>query len=284
MKTSTSPRPALGLVLLATIMFGCQNPYEQYYTNDVRPGFERWLVPHKGETQFYTASAAEWNSSIDALVRRGYTVVGRTDFQANAKDYSSGLRAKAKEVQADIVLTGSAYIGTQTGVIPLMTYKPGPTYTTTTNGQVNATAYGSGGWAQGSANYSGTSTTTSSGTFDTNYVPYSVQRNEYGAVFFRKYHYLLGVRWRPLNNDERKALQQNTGLVVMLVIDDTPAFVANILPGDVLLTIDGEIITSPEMLNQRSLAKAGQIVKMGILRDGKSKEIELRVNSLDPGT
>jgi hypothetical protein len=265
--------------VLVALFASCQNPYSRFYTNTIPQDRERWLLPHTGETQFFSTSESERQTSIDGLIRQGYIVIGYASFEANAQDYTSALRAKAKEVQADIVLLDSSYAGTRSGVMPLVTYQPGQNSTTYSSGQVNTNVYGSGGYAQGTGNYSGTSTTTSPGTFNTQYVPYNVQRNNYGAVFFRKYHYLFGARFSPLNDDQRRALQRNTGLVVNVVIDGSPAFVANILPGDILLTIDGETIISADELNGRMIEKAGQVVKFGVLRDGVNKVIEVQLNS-----
>jgi hypothetical protein len=282
MKVAASLPRAFGHFIFLAIFAGCQNPYAKFYTQTLPPDHERWLLPHTSETQFFYSSQSEIKGSTDDLVRRGFIVVGYASFEANAGDYTSALRAKAKDIQADIVLQDSSYAGTRNGVMPLITYHPGQSSTTTSTGQVNTNIYGNGGYAQGTGTYSGTSTTTSPGTFDTSYVPYSVQRNSYGAVFLRKYHYLVGARWIPLNDEQRKLLQRNTGLVVKVVVEGTPAFIANILPGDILITIDGDAIVSSDWLNQRTLEKAGQVVKFGLLRDGVEKVIELRVDPVTP--
>ena len=267
-----------GVVALFSLS-ACQSPYSQFYTRQLPASYERWLLPHVGETQFYSSPQNELQVGVENIIKRGYAVLGYSSFEANAGDYTGSLRAKSKELQADIVLVSSAYAGTQSGILPLVTYQPGQTATTYSSGQVNANAYGRGGAAYGTANYSGTSTTTTSGAFSTNYIPYSVSRNSYTAIYFRKYHFLIGARWRPLNDEERRALERNTGLVVNLVVDGTPAFAANILPGDMLVTFEGEPIQSTEWLNAQTIAKAGQLVKFGIVRGGREKTIELRLNS-----
>lgn len=264
--------------MLIAFVSACQNPYDKFYTSDVPSESERWLLPHLGEPRYFSASASDMQPSVQMLLRQGYIVIGYASFEANARDYDSALHAQAKKVQADIVLLSSSYAGTRTGVMPLTVYKPGQTYTTYSTGQVNANAFGSGGYAQGTANYSGTATTTASGSIETNYVPYNIQRNQYGAIFLRKYHYLIGTRTSPLSDELRIALQQNTGVVVNIVVEGTPAFVANILPGDILLTLDGEVIESQAMLNRRSLEKAGQVVKFGILRNGRARTVEVQLN------
>ncbi len=270
MKFASFQAISTGLAFLVVGMTGCQSPYSKFYTNSLPPKFERYLLPHIGETQYYSTSIDERKAGIEAIVRRGYNVIGYASFEGNAGDYTSSLHAKAKEVQADIVLLSSSYAGTRSGVMPLVTYQPGQSSTTYASGQIGGT------------NYTGTSTTTSPGTINTTYVPYNIERDNYSAIFFRKYHYLIGARWHPLNDDQRRELQRNAGLVVDTVIDGTPAFVANVLPGDILLTMDGDAIISTEWLNTRSVEKAGQVVKFLVLRNGVEKIIELRINPDTP--
>ena len=228
--------------------------------------------------QFYSSSPADMRTSIATLLDRGYAEIGRAEFEAGAGDYSASLRAKAKEVQADIVVVASEYARTDSGVIPLVTYQPGQTATTYSSGQVNASAYGGGGYAQGTANYSGVSTTTGSGTYQTNYVPYSVRRNTYAAAFFRKCRFIIGAQWAPLNDQQRQALGRNTGLVVTNLVEGSPAFLANLLPGDVMIELDGTTIAGDTWLRHETEVKAGQVVKLTVLRKGERRDIEVHLN------
>jgi serine protease Do len=272
---------ALGLV---TAISGCQNPYTQFYTNQLSPAWNGWLQPHIGEAQFYSISGSvDFNTACDKLGREGYVVIGNASFEANARDYNSALREKAKEVQADIVLVNQSFAGTMTGVMPLMTYQPGQSATTYSTGQVHANAYGTGGYATGTANYSGVSTTTTPGTFSTNYVPYSVQRNNYSAYFLRKQYVVAGWHVAPLSDEQRMALQRNTGFVVNFVMEGSPAFRANILPGDIIIALDGNIAGSEEEFQKLTRQRANQIVKITILRRGTEQIIELKLNALPPG-
>jgi len=290
MKSPSTRGRTIGVTILVALTAGCQNPYDKFYTSTIPPKLNRGLLPHTGETQISSVPATEIKSSIETLVKRGYVVVGYAKFEAKAGDYTLSLRAKAQEVQADIVLMSSAYARTRSGVSRVLDYNPLEGSTTYSSGQVHSSNYGLGGYIQPSGTFSGKSmpssamsTTTSPGTFSADYVPYSVQLNDYSAYFLRRFHYLIGAPLSPLSDEQRRALQRNTGLVVNIVVEATPAYAAHILPGDILLTIDGEDIVSAEMLNERALAKAGQVVRLGVLRDGVNKDIELRVDSPTPG-
>lgn len=265
----------LSLIMLA----GCANNFEKFYTNTLPEDALRNCLPHTGEAQYYSATSTDMRADIDTLLRKGYMPLGNAAFNADAKDYTSDLHEQAEDLQADVVLLSTSAAGARSGVIPLMTYTPGQTSTTYVSGQVHANAYGSGGYASGNANYSGTATTTSSGTYNTNYIPYSVERSTYEAIFFRKYHRIFGVIYRPLDDSERRELQRNTGLVARITVEGTPAFTANILPGDILLTLDGETIGSEEWFSGQLKQKAGEKIMIGILRNGAEKQIELRLNA-----
>ena len=47
----------------------------------------------------------------------------------------------------------------------------------------------------------------------------------------------IGIIFRDLFNEDKREMETNTGAVVKLVVEDTPAFNANILPGDVVIEI-----------------------------------------------
>ena len=269
-------------VLLA--LCGCQiNPYTQYYTSVIPPRETAQLLPYSGHTDFKSIPTSDWKAGVEKLMSMGYAYLGYASFEAGAKDFGPQLREKAKELGADVVLVSSSFARNVSGVMPLLNYQPGQVATTYSSGQANANAFNNRGTSvYGTANYSGQSTTTTSGTFSTNYVPYSVDRYSYGAGFFRKRSYVFGALWMPLEISQRQQLQRNTGLVVMYVVDDTPAFLANILPGDILLTIDGEKITTNENFYAQIEAREGRKISVGLLRNGKEMTIEVELGRLPP--
>jgi len=273
-----------GLLVTVGLTFwaSCQNPYTQFYTDQVPPGEEKWLQPHTGEAQFVPVPDAALAATVRQYNRQGYEVIGASAFEAAAKNYRPALRAKAKEVQADIVLLSQAYAGTVSGVIPLTTYQPGQVSTTYNSGQVNANAHGSGGYANATANYSGTSTTVGPATSTTTYIPYNVTRNTYNALFLRRRYFVAGWNSVPLTDDQRHQLQRNTGVMLEYVVDGSPAFRANILSGDILLAIDDIEFGGISEVSDIILRKAGQSVDLTIVREGVVKHIKLKLNPLPP--
>ena len=147
-----------------------------------------------------------------------------------------------------------------------------PTATTSyTNGA--ATAYGSGGPAMAFGN----STTTTYGT-STEYVPVTVQRSKYTAGYFVKAHVRFGANLRDLSDSERQQFQTNRGAYVITVVDDSPAYNSDILPGDVIVGIN---VQAPEHgytgLNQLIDTYRGRTVTVSIVRGGKmlSKQVSI---------
>jgi S1-C subfamily serine protease len=67
------------------------------------------------------------------------------------------------------------------------------------------------------------------------------------------------------------------GLLVGTVHFDSLAGRAGIRPGDVLQTVNGTVVTTPEQLQQRLAAplQQGQAVQFGVQRDGTKLELQL---------
>lgn len=164
---------------------------------------------------------------------------------------------------------------------PIVTYQPGQTYTTSEYGTVNANAYGSGGYASGFGTYSGSATTTSSGTFDTQYVPYKYNTYRSIASFWRQLKpAIFGVRYSPIPEDLRISLQRNTGAYVSAVIQDSPAFKANILTGDIIIQIADTPISSMQETSEPIRAHAGQKIPFKVIRNGQTLDIDVQLNSI----
>jgi serine protease Do len=67
------------------------------------------------------------------------------------------------------------------------------------------------------------------------------QRYDQVAVFFVKSTQKLkfGVAVMDLTTEQRASLDRNTGAVVDIVMENSPAFNANVLPGDILIEVNG---------------------------------------------
>ncbi len=191
--------------------------------------------------------------------QQGYAVIGYSSFNSGHNEPDSEAIAQAKKLGADlVVIVDPNYTGSVTSQIPLTT----PTSTTSyTNG--SATAYGSGG----SVTAYGNATTTTYGS-KTTYIPMTVNRYDYGAVYFVKQKFVFGVHWRPLKDEERQLLQSNNGLYVDVVVNGTPAFRSDILPGDIIESINGQKVYDEKAASDLLALLKGQQVTVALYRDG----------------
>lgn len=246
------------LIATLSLALGCvPNPFAQYYQGmpdaRVRPGY---IAPTDSLQVF---SSADLNGDVLKLMRRGYAVVGQSSFNAGLNTFDqSQVREQAKAIGASLVLVSSHYTNTIEGALPRTAPK---TSTTTASG--TATVYGTGGSA--TATGFGTSTTTTSQTV---MVPYSIARGDFAALYFVRVKPVLGLVVVAIDDSTRQRLQTNAGVRVVVVVENSPAFDADILPGDILLSFGDERVGSPESLVQMAVKYQGQHVDLLLNRNG----------------
>jgi hypothetical protein len=274
---------AAGLGLFLT---GCAtNPVRQFYQDDMPEmpvAFKQQLLLPNGKPQIIAIAETQHKEEVHHLEEQGYTIIGTLAINGPAISQAQLIK-QAKKVGAAMVLCSSEYSGTQQGVRPIVTYQPGQTYTTTESGTVNANAYGSGGYASGFGTYSGSATTTSSGTYDTQYVPYKYDTYRTVASFWRQLKPLIfGARYSQIPEDLRISLQRNTGAYVSAVIQGSPAFRANILAGDIIIQIADTPILIMQDTSEPLQAHAGQKIQLKIIRNGQTIDVEVQLNKRQP--
>ena len=178
-------------------------------------------IPAKPAT-IYTYSA-DHDHDNRALLENGFEMVGYTSFNAAGSGAMSNrqLLEQAKSVEAAMVLVSSKYTGTVSGVIPFTTQNPNQLITANTTGAVNS--YGSAGYA--TSTYNATTTAIVPGGSTTTYLPYNVNRFDYGATFWAKRKkYVLGAYFSDLSSAQRAKYERNQGVEIKAVVKGTPAF------------------------------------------------------------
>jgi hypothetical protein len=266
----------MALLCLVTGCASTHNGFSQFYQDKAGSGITN-APPYSGITKVINSSDPKTDSQ--EAFRNGYFLIGESAFTGPPQS-ESALMYQAKKVGADLVLNNCVYLGSQQVARPVLHYNPGQTYTTSSSGTVNANAWGSGGYAYGTGNYYGNSTTTSPGTFDTQIIQTTVQRYQYDAGFFRKAKGppISGIIPSPLPPEMREKMQRNTGVVVWVIRYDSPAFKANILEGDVILKINGDDVVSVADYIPKMLKYAGQKVDFELWRKGENKTISVQLN------
>ncbi len=94
----------------------------------------------------------------------------------------------------------------------------------------------------------------------------------------------LGVMLQDINPSMAKALQmgERTGVLVLEVVDDSPADEAGLSDGDVILEFDGQEIDGASALTEAVRGtKPDDKVKLLVLRDGKQEKIKVRLGTRD---
>jgi S1-C subfamily serine protease len=213
--------------LIVVMLSACANNYEKFYQPFMLTSSVSILPPERPPT--IVALGDDVSMTVRQLYRQGYAPVGQSNFVGPGANPGQLIK-QAQRVGAEVVAATSKYQNTVSGALPLTLPMSTTSYTSGT-----ATVYGSSGYATG--NYSGTTTT--NGT-QTTYIPYSVDRYEQHALFFgRLSRQGAGVMILPLTDEERREAGTNQALKVVAIRDESPAYNADVLPGDMIVSIDG---------------------------------------------
>lgn len=78
-----------------------------------------------------------------------------------------------------------------------------------------------------------------------------------------------------------KGAKAKEGVLVATVIPDSPAEKANLKEGDIILKVDGKLVTTPHELQKEILKrKIGDTVKLEILREGNKFSVDIKLAEL----
>lgn len=266
-------RYAFVALLIPLLLAGCASGYKQFYrpAQGINPELLASIrvAPAPAVPSVERAQPADSQVVLDAYAKRSYVMIGSSMFNSGRGESEDSAISQAQDVGADLVLIlNPRYTGSVTSAMPITT----PT-TSTSYSSGTAIAYGAGR----PVTVYGSGTTTTYGS-QTTYVPMTVHRSDYGAVFFVKRRYLLGALPRDLNDSERRELQSNKGVVVRLVVDNTPAFNADILVGDIITAVDGVSVLNSTSLGDIQRERRGKAVTVSILRGGQRIEKFVQLN------
>ena len=262
------------IVTGSLILAACATGYESFYkpaTGATPEAIAAGRAAPPPVTPILERSApGDADAILTAYRKRGYEMIGYSMFNSGRGESEAAAVKQGQTVGADLVLIfNPQYTGSVTSNIPITTPTSTTSYTTG-----SATAYGSGGPVTAYGN----ATTTTYGS-KTTYIPMTVNRSDYGAVYFFKPHFNLGAYVRDLNDAERQEMQTNQGVVVLTIVDDTPAFRADILPGDFITAIDGERVPNQVGFGKLTAARKGQLIKVSLVRRGQQLDKTVQLNN-----
>jgi PDZ domain len=294
-RTMIYAKKALAFAGSLLLFIGCaSNPYSKFYRST--PIAADVLLPYSGNTEIFPTPVNQVSATVEELERRGYVAIGQSFFEAGSQVTQEQILAQAKKVGADIVITTGKFIGSQTVSVPQMVTTPGQTTTINSAGTVKANAYGSStstyttpygtavgttyGSAAGSGSYSDSTTITTSPTTQFQTIQQSVDRFSFSAGFFRKRSFMFGAYCGALPQEVRERLQRNSGVYVAKVVDNTPAFDANILRGDILLTFNGKDIPGPDRFADLYSSTPNEEVEIRLLRGAEERIVKVKIGPL----
>lgn len=247
-------------ILLASAVPAYANDWEKFYT--AITGFGELIDATTDPEQL--PSQGSIDADVDAMWRKGFAPIGYTYFNASNTKTKDGLKL-AKKLKARFIVVGVQYTGTNAGSIPITT----PTINTTySNGSVSAN--GSGGYVAG--NYSGTSTTYGSTTTN---IPYSVNRYDKFGIYFKEMpKHGIGVMYRELEPAEVTQLETRRAVAIISIRDGSPAYQADMLPGDIITSVNGE----PADVETWRRAMTGAVeAKITFVRNGTTRELTIPI-------
>ncbi|WP_041962219.1 PDZ domain-containing protein [Sulfurospirillum cavolei] len=256
------------LIYLVIIIFisGCSvSGYQSYYkeypiTKELHNNKDAQFLKDGEVPQVYYSD--NLNADMTKMASKHYLPIGYSSFNGKLSDVSEVIE-QAKKVKAVLVLYTKKYTNTQNVsgayMIPQTNYMSG-------------SAYGTGGYAT----FQGTQTTNT-------LVPYSINQSRFDqeAVFFIKglKKFRFGIHAEDISRDKRIELGE-TGALVTLIFENTPAYNSDILVNDIITYVDGIKIKDynhlKTILADYSLDKKNIIFK--VLRGKEEKDIILTLD------
>lgn len=256
-------------VILPAVLFSASQPawaddYSKFY--QAAPAGSVALFPSAIPAEVAPSSGNLQDDTL-RMWERGYAPIGYSSFNGQLRDPTKALKF-AKKLKARYVVTAAGQVSETSGAVPMTL----PSLNTAqTFGTVSATnSYG--GNATGTFN----ATTTTDGS-QTTYIPFAIRRADQVAAFFQPVERKgSGVYGRDLTAEERAALGTNHALYVLAVREGSPAFDADMLPGDIILSINGDRLTI-ESWNAAMRSPTGTRVKVGLKRGGEIKTLNVTI-------
>lgn len=253
---------AIAVALLLTFTAGAAhaNDWEKFYRSFENSGNP---MPSTQEPEIISGTG-DPDKDVETMWRRGYAPIGVSVFNSPNAKTGDALRF-AKKLKVRYVMVATRLASSSTSAFPLTMPH---TTTSVTNG--NASVYGSGGYASGT--YSGTTTTYGS---QTTYMPITINRFDKMAVYYGEVPKQgLGVMTREMTPDEMALVETRRAIVVRFVRDDSPAYLADILPGDIITQVNGEPFDRAKVAQA---ATPGETLQIHLFRRGQQKDLQVQI-------
>ena len=166
------------LVFALISMLGCATTggYGQFYQPKILA-----ILPITENVSVYQYT----EESLQQLLSEGYFVIGISSFNGPLQNQNCAIE-QAKRVGARIALLDYKSTGTQQSVFPLMQYNPSQTTTFQSHSFATGSAFGTGGYAFGSAIGHSTGYITTPAYTTYQFIPITVERYDHFAIYLGK--------------------------------------------------------------------------------------------------
>ncbi|MGA2555030.1 MAG: PDZ domain-containing protein [Verrucomicrobiota bacterium] len=276
------------LLVFAGLVGGCvtqplqlPNGFAKFYqdeTQNMRPEIRQRLLPASGAPQIENVPLARVQDEALRFVARGLIRIGIASFTGPAGSREQAIE-QAVKVGAEFVLIGGEYSRTAQVTLPSLSVQPGQTYTTQERGTMTGSTFQGANTAFGYGSYSGSSTTTTPPTFQTQYTPLQIPIYSQVAMFWRRAKpAIFGAQFAPIPDDVRAKLERNAGVYVAAIVEGSPAFKANVLRGDVIIQFANTPVDTVQNLLDIMPSYAGQKVSLILIRDTRTLTLEAQLN------
>lgn len=230
------------LAFIILTLGGCANPYTKFYKANPTENLADLELLSSGQTPIISSSS-NFDADVKRYFSKNFRLIGTSFF--NGKLHAEeDIIQQAIQIRATHVIYGAKFLTTQTVSTPVFTPN------------------GVGG-------------------IDTTVFQRQQLRYDQGAIFFAKSKKKLrfGIMSGELTPDLRKTLGSNTGAVVKVVTEDTPAFFANLFSDDLIISLDNTPIESQEQLGRMldAIPPDREKITLGILRNTIPVEVVLEL-------
>lgn len=273
----------IGIFFIAVLSGCASNGYKNFYKPilDVSNLNEVELLSQNEDPKVLNSN--DLKKDIYTLRSKNYIAIGSSSFNGGKESIENAVD-QAKEIGATVILAKSNYTNTQTTTSTLLLPNNKTTYHNGLTSSSSAYSNGYGkkiGSSSSNGSYIGTSTE-----YGTQAVPFTSNQRRYNqsAVFFVKSTIKprFGLATTDIPQDLKVKIKRNTGSMIDVVLEDTPAFYANLLPGDVIISINGINVKNPthgiEIMN--STPNGQKISQFKIIRDQEEKDVTINFEGL----
>ena len=232
------------LLPLLLIVSGCASGYSKFYTQRADGEFIYNLETLKeNQTPVIVKTNDLW-SEVERYLAKNFSVIGESHFNGTMES-DENIISQAKDVKATLVVQTSGFVTTQLVSTPL--------FTPNGIGGLNATS-----------------------------INHQQMRYNQFAVFMAKTIKTprFGAVGKDLTPDQKKQYGRNTGVLISFTVEGSPAFDANILPGDLLIAIDDIYIRNGEHAKKLldAIPESTDKVSFKVIRNGTEKDIEVNLD------